>query len=368
MELPRNIKALTGVRGYAALWVVFYHLKGNPYFLSICTPGELVRHGFLGVDVFFVLSGFVLSHVYESKFWERVEPNAYLRYLGLRLARLYPLHVVTLVAAFAYFIMSHTIGNGTADSSAFSPYDAIMNLTLLHAWGTTQQLTWNGPSWSISAEWFAYLFLLVPCVRLLRKAPLKALYALISTLWCLLILVYVPRMPQQNLDIMPFGIVRIVPEFIAGYVAFRTVKAIRCKQPLGDLMCFVGLIGIAFITYQDTFRVFLLPMILLFIVGLSTEERIVSAFFSNRLSVFLGEISYSIYMCHAIVLWFSYPVCERLNLQYTPATGMFVVTVYLLVVLLSAYLLYIFVERPCREWARKGLTSLSEGSETRRRA
>jgi peptidoglycan/LPS O-acetylase OafA/YrhL len=125
---------------------------------------------FWGVDVFFVLSGFVLSYVYEASFIQKVASAGYLHYLGVRLARIYPLHLLTMAAAFAIYALSATIGRGTVPAGHFGLYDAMMNLTLLHAWGTTKVLSWNDVSWSISAEWFAYLFLLVPCVRLLETS------------------------------------------------------------------------------------------------------------------------------------------------------------------------------------------------------
>jgi acyltransferase len=84
-----NIPALTGLRGVAAVWVMLYHM-----FTGRDIP--VVEFGYVGVDIFFVLSGFVLAHVYLR------DPGlttgeGYLRFLGVRLARVYPLHVLTLV-------------------------------------------------------------------------------------------------------------------------------------------------------------------------------------------------------------------------------------------------------------------------------
>src|SRR5436190_14363012 len=199
------------MRGFAALWVVLFHLQSGPFSHGISLPGEFIRHGFWGVDVFFVLSGFILSYVYEASFVGKIVPADYFHYLGLRLARIYPLHLVTFAAAFACYIWSVTIGHGTATTANFGFHEAIMNLTLLHAWGTTKSLSWNDVSWSISAEWFAYVFLLVPCVRLLRDVPRRMLYLITAAAWGLVIFVYLPLTSSTLLDMTyDFGIVRIV--------------------------------------------------------------------------------------------------------------------------------------------------------------
>jgi peptidoglycan/LPS O-acetylase OafA/YrhL len=87
MDFPRerpNIPALTGLRGVAAAWVALFHL-------TVGVP--ILRHGDLGVDVFFILSGYVLTYVYAGKL---ANSAAYFGFIRARLARIYPLHLVTL--------------------------------------------------------------------------------------------------------------------------------------------------------------------------------------------------------------------------------------------------------------------------------
>jgi peptidoglycan/LPS O-acetylase OafA/YrhL len=354
MQLPRNINTLTGIRGFAVLWVVLFHLKTNACFLSFCTPGEFIKHGFWGVDIFFVLSGFVLTHVYENAFAKEVSTKAYLHFLGLRLARMYPLHIVTFFAALAFALLSHAIGQGTVNPKL---YDAFLHLTLVHAWGTTQEGSYNIVSWAISAEWFAYLFLLVPCVRYLRKAPLKLLYPITGIAWCLLIFVYVPLTPSKLVNMTyDFGILRMAPEFLGGYVAYRTVKAMRGKLRFPDLASLTGLAGIIAISYHSALQVLLLPAIMLLVIGLSAEGRVTSSVLANRVSLYLGELSYAIYMCHYILLWVVDGVLKRTSLPTNmPWIGLGVITVYLALMFLISYVLYTLVEQPCRDWARKKL-------------
>ena len=359
MELTGNIKTLTGMRGFAALWVVLFHIQSAPFVPGISLSGEFIKHGFWGVDVFFVLSGFILSHVYETSFVGKIMPAGYFHYLGLRLARIYPLHLVTFMAAFACYMLSVTIGRGTAAAANFGFHEAIMNLTLLHAWGTTRSLSWNDVSWSISAEWFAYLFLLVPCIRLLRDVPQKLLYLIAAISWCLVIFVYLPLRTSRLLDMTnDFGILRMAPEFLGGYVAYRSVKAIPRSPIIGDLASLAGFAGIVFVTSRDAFQALLLPMCMLFLIGLSMEGPVGSFFFSNRASMFLGEVSYSIYMCHALVLAVIAGVVKRLSLpQNLPGLGAGIVAASIAAIILTSYCLYILVERPCRKWARIRLDS-----------
>lgn len=96
MEVPKHIPALTGIRGIAAIWVVIFHLSqsfhGNLGF-NDSTP--LISTGFLGVDLFFILSGAVMYHVHAKDF-DQYRFSAHLQFLKLRLARIYPLHLFCL--------------------------------------------------------------------------------------------------------------------------------------------------------------------------------------------------------------------------------------------------------------------------------
>ena len=88
MNRPENLKPLTTMRFFAAAWVVLYH------YWPLLVAGEkpaLVARGYLGVELFFVLSGFILSHVYLESFGART--FSYGRFLWARLARIYPVHL-----------------------------------------------------------------------------------------------------------------------------------------------------------------------------------------------------------------------------------------------------------------------------------
>jgi peptidoglycan/LPS O-acetylase OafA/YrhL len=151
MTPPLDIKPLTSLRFFAAFWVVTYHYWPK---LAVTGTPALVAKGYLGVELFFILSGFILCHVYLPSF--EAQRFRYGEFLWARLARIYPMHLATLVgiglmggaALAAGFPVEHNLLSLAALPA---------NLALVHAWGFAPVVGWNHPSWSISAEWFAYL-------------------------------------------------------------------------------------------------------------------------------------------------------------------------------------------------------------------
>jgi hypothetical protein len=177
----REIVSLTILRAFAAWWVVIYHFKRMSPFTDGLDVFAL-RSGWIGVDVFFVLSGFVLAYVYgpeiESQNFE------FWQFLVKRFARIYPAHLFTLALMLAMIAATVIIHARTSLASELSPdpssnYDpmrtVLAQLLLIHAWGIDKIGHFNAPSWSISAEWFAYLIFPVIAPALLRLSPRRAL-------------------------------------------------------------------------------------------------------------------------------------------------------------------------------------------------
>jgi peptidoglycan/LPS O-acetylase OafA/YrhL len=146
-----NIKSLTALRFFAAFWVVMYHYWPD---LAVGFTPMAATKGYLGVEAFFTLSGFILCHVYLQGFGQG--RFRYGDFLWNRLARVYPLHLATLLGvglmALAASLAGITVGHNIISWEALPS-----NLLLLHAWGFAPVSGWNHASWSISAEWFAYL-------------------------------------------------------------------------------------------------------------------------------------------------------------------------------------------------------------------
>src|SRR5690606_718800 len=152
VQTPPDLRALTTLRFLAALWVVLF--SAWPH-LDVGFVPTAVTKGYLGVEVFFVLSGFILSHVYlESA--GRGDGFSYRGFLWARIARVYPMHLVTLAGMIGLGVAA-TVAGLTVSDSLLGWRSLPAHLSLTHAWGLASSAAFNHPSWSISAEWFAYL-------------------------------------------------------------------------------------------------------------------------------------------------------------------------------------------------------------------
>ncbi len=167
---------LTPLRGIAALLTVIFHVDlmigGGGDMLLKFKDSMLINKCYLMVDFFFVLSGFIMCHVYGGWFQNRVTGADFKRFTIARFARVYPLHVFTL----AFIVAARLIflGAGDVDSSPFAAasytWSSIpTNLLLIQSMNVHNWFTWNNAAWSISTEWWMYMlfpFLVVPFVRL----------------------------------------------------------------------------------------------------------------------------------------------------------------------------------------------------------
>ena len=172
------LPALTGIRAVAALFVLALHadqMLNN----KIAAHLPLLLRGYLGVDFFFLLSGFIMTHVYQARL-ARPDKNVILIFLWHRIIRLW-VHLTILAALLLIAYVATANGVVFNNPQAWRTEDLFWHLTLLHAWGTVDTAGWNPPSWSISAEWFAYLMfpLIAVGLRFVRNPLLALLVAIV---------------------------------------------------------------------------------------------------------------------------------------------------------------------------------------------
>ena len=139
-RIPERIDNLTGVRAVAALWVVLFHLN------RLQTPlhgrlGRVVEHGLHGVDLFFVLSGFVLSLVYTGRVPERFSWESYRAFLLRRVAKIYPLHLLTLLLTIAMVRLATHLHYNFSAGAENTTWTALCSVLMVHAWGLTRELS-----------------------------------------------------------------------------------------------------------------------------------------------------------------------------------------------------------------------------------
>ncbi len=341
----RRIDALTSLRGFAALWVVLFHLQVLP------TPvrgrlGQVIAHGHFGVDLFFVLSGFVLSLVYADRMPGHFHPPAYRAFLVQRLAKIYPLHLLTLAATAVMVLVLRALHYRFTSGAEYSAWSALCSALMLHAFGLTSNLSWNVPSWSVSAEWFAYAVLLVPMLVWLRRVSTPWLCAALCILLAAMGLAE-PMFHVRWTELDTLGIVRILPEFLAGYVLFRLLHGRTLRH--SDAVAATGAALLLLACYVPSAELWLLvPGLMILLTGLYTAGPVTSKLFDSRLLVRLGDASYSIYLLQSFVLTVSKLLLQRLHLPDTaPVRALITVTVPAAAVAVGL-LCFHWIEEPLR--------------------
>ena len=346
----QHLKPLTALRFFAAAWVVLFAFWPR---LDVGFTPMLVSKGYLGVEVFFILSGFILSHVYlpateEGRF--RYGP-----FLWARLARIYPLHLICLAAIGALGVAAVMVGR-VIDPNILNLPSLAPNLLLMHAWGLAPVSGWNHPSWSISAEWFAYLSFPAfawAAIKLRRRPELAVALALALVFVLNAVFLRFAGFPLTRATIA-WGALRIVPCFAYGcalYLLWRSgAVQSRTAALAGALFFGAALVFGAQAGAPDPVLVAVGGGLILFLASLSSTG---SKALSHPVLVYLGEISYSIYMVHA--LWdlvFANGAAAALHLDAKRLPlGLWLMLLAGVVPLAAAS--YHLVERPARERLRE---------------
>ena len=343
------IAPLTGIRGYAAIWVVLYHMRSG---LDVLLQGHdsirsIVSVGFLGVDLFAVLSGFIISLTYAERL-SQPSRKVILSFLWLRLARIYPILLVVL----GFFVGAGMWRKGMGDLGATLTDPTFwMQALMLNGWGFESRWAYNVPSWTVSSEWLCYLAfpLLAPLLIRVRDGRLALALAGATIIATILAMRAVGH--PYFAAFLDFGWLRIAGEFLAGCWLYRGMSAQKIEQlPWG----WIGLGALALAIYSCTNAQHWLTVICftVLVYALAQNREPLRSIFGNRASVFLGEISYSVYLVHWFVLSELMPVVEP-QLSHVALSGKLALAFG--ITLLLATLTYFTVERPARAQMRKWL-------------
>jgi peptidoglycan/LPS O-acetylase OafA/YrhL len=287
-----NIKPLTALRFFAAFWVVMYHYWPN---LSAAVPPAMIGKGYLGVEAFFTLSGFILCHVYlqgvgAGRF-------KYGDFLWNRLARVYPLHLVTL-AGVGLMALAAGLAGIAVDQNMLAWSALPANVLLVQAWGFAPVSGWNHPSWSISAEWFAYLCFpaFAWAAWRLRERPRLAVglaLALIAVLYPVFQKLAGFSLTEATIR---WGFLRIVPCFAYGcalHALWRSGAVTGRFSGLGACLAGAAVLLAVQFGAPDHVIVMALGGLIVTLAGLAASGSRVA---TQAPLVYLGEISYSTYM------------------------------------------------------------------------
>ena len=292
---PADLRSLTALRFLAAMWVAVYALWDN---LAVAFVPGVVTKGYLGVELFFVLSGFILCHVYLAAAGEK--RFSYRDFLWARIARVYPLHIATLIGV-GVLAFGAVAAGMAVDGNILSWRSLPANLFMVHAWGLAPDAGWNHRSWSISAEWFAYLCF--PAFAFvawrLRHRPVAAIVGALIFLAALYAGFHAVTGKHLTEATIAWGALRIVPCFAYGCALYLFYR----REPLklaGWIAAIAGILMVAAAALQlwDGFIVAIAGVLILALASLPNDR---AGWLASKPAVYLGEISYSVYM--VLVPW-----------------------------------------------------------------
>ena len=293
-HIPK-IPALTGIRGYAACWVVLYHIE--EYSAHPGAPLFALRSGYLGVDLFFLLSGFVLMLTYGTGAyplrWPRVRDFA----IG-RFTRILPLHWSMLIA---FAIITPLMHGHWLLAMPHTAASMGIEALLIQGW-LFQESAWNPPTWSLSTEWLVYLSFPVQAFLYSRIAHWRL--AAGGALGALLLLTAICFASHQvGLDhVKRLGMLRCLLEFPAGMLLCRLWQLRGFSAREAQVLLMMALALFATALFGRTLDILALPAFSLMLLSSVGGSRMADALFGNRVAHFLGEISFSIYLVHWLFL------------------------------------------------------------------
>jgi peptidoglycan/LPS O-acetylase OafA/YrhL len=338
-RMKHRLASLTGLRGIAALWVLAYHTMLELQHLDpelARSVGIVGRAGYLGVDLFFVLSGFVIAYNYSGT--PEWTPKTYAAFLWRRLARIYPVHLAGL-ALFGVFVLYAPAG---ATVGPHTLAGLLRSITLTHAWSIPVTGTWNVPSWSVSLEWAAYLVFPIVAAAAMKPKSAATIIGLVLLLFSGLFLVAISITYPGT---MAYGVFRISAEFTAGVLLFRLWSLRRDSiASIGGIVALATFIGICngfefFIGKKSAF-IYLPAATAAVVYGLACAPSALGGSVVQH----LGKISYSLYIVHYATLHFA-----RVTVQSHALAPAWMIAGSVAAVGL-AHCCYRFLEQPARAW------------------
>lgn len=288
--MGQRYEALDSWRGLCALLVALFHFP----VISAVGGSDMVRHSYLFVDFFFVLSGFIITVTQARK------ADGFGRFMLKRFARLWPLHVAML----GLFVGVSLAQGDFGSDERHSGFAVITNLLMVHSWSLHQDLTWNSPSWSISVEWALYLLFGIFALMLSERAKpyvyAGLVLASIGTLFF-----FAPAGMGSTFD---YGIARGLAGFFMGCLVARAPL-----RPFGTIAEVMAVLGVVVFVGSGV-----APYVATFVFGAAVyvfagSTGVLKRGLEWRPLVWLGDRSYAIYMVHAAVVAVLWAMAGRMG-------------------------------------------------------
>ena len=379
----RYLANLTPLRGIAALLTVIFHVD---IVLSLFqgrlldqTDSHLISRMYLMVDFFFVLSGFIMCHVYARYFENSVNGQNFKKFAIARFARVYPLHLFSMFLTTFFLFLLYQWGAQVTPilDTENSVYSLITNMLLLHSMNFHQWFTFTHASWSISVEWWMYMvfpFLVAPFMKLTKPGRLLIValciagYLMIG--YVLVPLVTVPDSlsffrsngtPPFSLNVSyQFGFFRCLFGFVIGTMVYLSWKDNWGKKLFSSgytvLILLAGLFTCMHFAVLDVFTVLFFPFILL---AAAYGNRYMNLMLGTKPLQKLGDWSFSIYLIHQPFLYQAAVLMQNPNKTGVELSNLSMLNSWLICIgfivflLFVSYLSYRFIELPSRNYINK---------------
>lgn len=342
--------------------MVLYHYSVQCFpNLDASSYTHLIHKGYLAVDLFFMLSGFVMTHVYHRAFSDSVTLH-YRSFLLARIARIYPLHVLILLLFVATAVGSQWTAGATVRSIHDIPLRGsesvgafVANLFMLQGLDAGT-LSWNYPAWSISVEFIAYL--LFPfALPAIWQASDRAKVAIALFLFALMLLLAV--LTKGNFDQWdgPITLLRCLPEFILGTLLYCAFRAAPPSSWLNRDAAAFGIVAfIVLCLHVDAPDLLITCLFAALILAAVLNEGSFSKIANASPLIWLGDISYSLYLVHGFIQFLVTKLLSYFGIENHADLSIHRSLVLMLLMvgacLLTAHLTYFSIEIGCRQYLR----------------
>jgi peptidoglycan/LPS O-acetylase OafA/YrhL len=332
-----EIPQLTGIRGIAAVMVLFWHLREvqTGQFVHFGWLDAIPSFGYLGVDVFFLLSGFILSYAYRSWFADGLRRSKLYDFAVARVARLYPLHLFALALMILAWWAGHRFFHVTPNNEESYTVPAVFaNLFLVQEWFRLGSP--NPVSWSISVELASYLIFPF-AITLTARMPKWWGFAALPVFLAMALLA-------------PVRLLRGVAEFYFGFSAFSLVTQYPPLRlpPWATLAALLLPFYLSFFLGREILPA-VIPCFCLAIAGITSNEDWLCRLSRSKPVWYLGEISYSIYMMQWFV-WVFFKHAVSRQTSFLETHPYLLIGIALSTILAVASVTYRIIEMPVRRW------------------
>lgn len=361
-----HYELLDGLRGVAALLVVFYHIFEGFSFAGGGTLITVINHGYLAVDFFFILSGFVIGYAYDDRWKKNLTLKGFFK---RRLIRLHPMIVMgAVIGCITFFIQGGVKWDGTQVATSAVMLALLLAMFFIPAYpgagydvrGNGEMFSLNGPSWSLFFEYIGNLLYALFIHRLGNKALTVLVILLgLGLSWFALsdVVGYGMIGVGWTLDGLNFwgGMLRMLFPFTLGMLISRNFRPLNvrgaywiCSVILLALFCVPYIEGHSPVCLNGVFEMVCIVVIFPMLVclgasGQTTDKR------STRICKFLGDISYPLYAIHYPLMYLFYAWLIENKLYTLGETWPMAALVYFGSIVL-AYLCLKLYDEPVRKW------------------